>query len=280
MSQGSGSLRLTGVPLVLAGLGLLIASAACSSPARRFSQYAASLGMRAEVVDGAEFQHVVFQRARELSRTLHVYLDGDGTPWRVAWPAADPTPRDPLLLRLMALDPAPSVYLGRPCYHGLAATPPCGSALWTGERYSRSVVSSMAAALRNIVREGQFDRVAWFGYSGGGALAVLLAPEFPETSDLVTIAANLDIDAWADLHGYSRLSGSLNPAMQPPLPPGIRQRHYVGGEDRVVPRHVTLRGSIDPTTVIVIPSYDHVCCWTAIWPAILAEVDAPGLPGR
>lgn len=188
-------------PLTIVGLSLLLAATAYSSPAGRFSQNAAALGMHAGVVPGTAFQHVVFEQARRPSRTLHVYLDGDGTPW-VAWrPATDPTPRNPLLLRLMALDPNPSVYLGRPCYHGLSETPPCSSALWTGERYSETVVSSMAAALRRVLQAGGFDRLIWVGYSGGGAIAVLLAPRFTETTDLITIAANLDIDAWADLHG-------------------------------------------------------------------------------
>ena len=267
-------------PLALAGLSLLLAATACSSPAGRFSENAAVLGMRARVVSGAAFHHVVFEHAGRASRTLHVYLDGDGTPWRAWRPATDPTPRNPLLLRLMALDPNPSIYLGRPCYHGLSETPSCSSALWTGARYSEAVVSSMAAALRRVLQAGGFDRLAWFGYSGGGAMAVLLAPRFTETTDLITIAANLDIDAWTDLHGYSRLAGSLNPAQQPPLPARIRQRHYVGGQDRVVPKHVVARGPIDPNTLVVIPSYDHTCCWETTWPAVLAEVDQANASGR
>jgi hypothetical protein len=232
--------------------------------------------MRAAVVSGTTFQHVVFEQARRPSRALHVYIDGDGTPWAGWRPAMDPTPRNPLLLRLMALDPHPSVYLGRPCYHGLSQSPPCSSVLWTSERYSEAVVSSMAAALRGVLRAGGFERLAWFGYSGGGAIAVLLAPRFAETTDLVTFAANLDIDAWADRHGYSRLVGSLNPARQAPLPARIRQRHYAGGKDRVVPKDIVVRGPIDRDTVVVIPSYDHTCCWETLWPAVLAEVDQAG----
>lgn len=236
--------------------------------------------MRGQVVPGAAFQHVVFSQTHQRSRTLHVYIDGDGTPW-LAWrPAGDPTPRNPLLLRLMALDPSPSVYLGRPCYHGLSHTAPCSDALWTRERYSEAVVSSMGAALRRVVQAGGFDRLAWFGYSGGGALAVLLAPRFTETTDLITVAANLDIDAWADLHGYARLVGSLNPARQPPVPAWIRQRHYVGGKDRVVPKEVVTRGPIDPHTLTVIPSYDHTCCWETLWPAVLADVDQAKTSGH
>lgn len=173
----------------------------------------------------------------------------------------------------MASDPSPSVYLGRPCYHGLADSPPCSSVVWTSERYSEAVVSSMAAALRRVLDGSTFERVVWLGYSGGGALAMLLAPRFSETTDIVTVAANLDIDAWADLHGYTRLVGSLNPAHQPPLPPGIRQRHYVGARDHIVPKQVVARGSIDAATVVTIPSYDHTCCWPTLWPTLLATLE-------
>jgi len=237
--------------------------------------------MHAESVRGTMFQHVVFTRAGRPSRTLHVYLDGDGTPWRVWGPATDPTPRNPLVLRLMALDPDPSLYLGRPCYLGLAETPPCSAALWTAERYSEAVVASMAAALDRFLMGSDVDRLVWFGYSGGGTLATLLAPRFDRSTDLITIAANLDIDAWTDLHGYSRLIGSLNPSRQAPLPARIRQRHYVGAKDRVVPEEVVARGSIDPGTVIVVPAYDHTCCWEAFWPALLADLGSlPPAPAQ
>jgi pimeloyl-ACP methyl ester carboxylesterase len=138
----------------------------------------------------------------------------------------------------------------------------------------------MAAALRRILATNEFDRLVWIGYSGGGTLATLLAPRFDATTDLITIAANLDIDAWADLHAYSRLAGSLNPTRQPSLPARIRQRHYVGGKDGVVPKEVVARGLVDPDTLIVIPSYDHTCCWDAIWPALLAEVERASTSGR
>jgi hypothetical protein len=258
--------------------GLLLA--ACSSAPKELSLYALSLGMGREIVAGTVFQHVLFIRAGRPPRTLHVYLDGDGTPWQAWGPATDPTPRNPLVLRLMALDTAPSVYLGRPCYLGLADTPPCSSVLWTAERYSEAVVSSMEAALWRFMVGTKFDRLVWVGYSGGGTLAVLLAPRFEATTDLITIGANLDIDAWTDLHGYSRLAGSLNPSRRPPLPAWIRQHHYVGGKDRVVPERVVARGSIDPGTVIVIPSYDHTCCWEAIWPTLLADVERANGSGR
>ncbi|CAL1241117.1 protein of unknown function [Candidatus Methylocalor cossyra] len=43
--------------------------------------------------------------------TLHVYLEGDGRPWQTRWHIAeDPTPREPVMLRLMARDHQAALY--------------------------------------------------------------------------------------------------------------------------------------------------------------------------
>ena len=133
--------------MACARVALLVALLACgcASPAARLSSRAADLGFTRAIVAGAGFDHVVF-RARahvggtsipDAPRVLHVYLDGDGSPWTGREPTDDPTPRNPLVLRLMALDAAPRIYLGRPCYHGLANAPRCTPALWTTRRYAR-----------------------------------------------------------------------------------------------------------------------------------------------
>jgi hypothetical protein len=256
---------------VAAALALPLTVAGCAAPARRLAEEASARGFGSAIVAGAGFRHVVFSRPTAASSTLHVYLDGDGTPWRLGQPTPDPTPRDPLVLDLMALDPGPSLYLGRPCYHGLAAEPPCESRLWTGARYSEEVVASLAAALRRLLETRGATRLVLFGHSGGGVLAMLLAPRLPETVGVVTVAANLDTDAWADLHGYPRLDASLKPASQPALGAGIRQRHYAGDKDRIVPPAIVARGPIAPGSLRIIPGYDHRCCWRDLWPRILAD---------
>jgi len=246
----------------------------CAGPAKRFADRASALGFDASWVEGDGFAHVVFRPATPRpngGRVLHVYLDGDGTPWEYGRPAADPTPRDPLVLRLMSLDRAPSVYLGRPCYHGLAAAPRCAPALWTDARYSEVVVGSLAAAALRLLSMTGRSEIVWLGYSGGGTLAMLLAERLPETTGVITVAANLDVEGWADLHGRSRLAGSLSPARRPPLPSRIRQRHYAGGRDQVVPPSIIAGGGILPETLTVIPEYDHVCCWVELWPRVLDE---------
>jgi len=145
------------------------------------------------------------------------------------------------------------------------------------ERYSGAVVTSMAAALREILAQGPYRRVAWFGHSGGGSLAVLLAARVPETAAVITAAANLDTDAWAESRGARRLIGSLNPARQPALSAGVVQRHYAGGRDEIVPPEVTRKGLGPGVPLTVVPDYDHRCCWEKMWPGMLAELAKQGI---
>lgn len=251
---------------------------ACATPAARFAETAGAMGFERQVVIGAGFRHVLFWNNRgRAGATLHVYIDGDGTPDIGGYPAADPTSRNPLMLRLLALDPGPAVLLGRPCYEGLADDPGCRPAVWMDERYSEAVVASMAAALREILAQGSYRHVGLFGHSGGGTLAVLLAARVPETAAVVTAAANLDIDAWAESRGARPFIGSLNPARQPPLSATVIQRHYAGGRDEVVPAAVTRKGLAPGVPLTVIPDYDHRCCWEKLWPDLLADLAKQGL---
>jgi hypothetical protein len=252
--------------------GALLCLTACRSPATRFADEAAALGLRAEIVEGSAFRHVVLRRPRPAGARLNVYLDHDGTPWLGQTPAADPTPRDTLTLRLLALDTAPALYLGRPCYLGLRTDPECAPEFWTSARYSERVVASMAAALGRVVTSGGISQVAFFGYSGGGTLALLLAARTPQTVAVVTVAANLDVDAWADHHGWPRLTGSLNPA-RVAHPGGILRWHYAGARDTVVPAELIRRAAPAGDRVVIIAGYDHVCCWAELWPSVLEDVD-------
>lgn len=274
MSRGRGVAVLVGILGLLVGVG-----AGCRSAAERFLDLAASRGLRSETVDGLGFRHLVLSSGQGTGSTLHVYLDGDGTPWLGGHPSADPTPRDPLVLDLLDLDPGPALYLGRPCYHGLGGES-CAPSLWTSARYSDPVVRSMAVAARHLLETHGAARIVWIGYSGGGALAVLLAARVPETVGLVTVAANLDTDAWAASQRASPLTASLNPARQPPLPATIFQRHYAGGRDETVPPEVARRGLDGGTSLVVVPDYDHRCCWVALWPTVLATLGRPTSSGR
>ena len=248
---------------------------ACASPSQRMDERAADLGYSRVVVRGEGFDHVAYfkQGIAPANSILHVYLDGDGTPWlRKHVPATDPTPHNPMMLDLMSLDPSTSVYLGRPCYQGLNQDKACIPEVWTDGRYSDAVVASMAAALDRL--SADYSAFVLLGYSGGGTLAMLMAERLPKTETVITVAGNLDTARWAEFHKQQPLSGSLNPATRPSLPSRIRQMHFAGADDDNVPPAL-IHDSIalqQGARFKVFPKQDHSCCWREVWPEILGEL--------
>ena len=269
----------------------------CATPTGNLNRLAAAQGFVRSTIDAGGFSLLTYQKPSSASPavtgsvpvvddTLHVYLEGDGSPWRHrSIIMADPTPRHPLMLRLMGMEAQPAAYLGRPCYNGTSAEPPCENSLWTSGRYSKAVIDSMASALQVLARRFDARRIWLIGHSGGGALAMLLAEEVPAVTRVVTVAANLDTDAWTLHHGYTPLYGSLNPAARPSLRTDVWQWHLVGGLDRVVPaqlvRPFIMRQS--QASAFEIDRFSHGCCWEQIWPEVLealAKDDPDLIPAR
>ncbi|MGA0838260.1 MAG: alpha/beta fold hydrolase [Pseudomonadales bacterium] len=214
----------------------------------------------------------------EPSPRLHIYLDGDGrpfvTPRRIA---RDPTPQAPLVLDLMVSDPQPAIYLGRPCYHGLQTG--CDARDWTIARYGPRVVDALALAVRRTAARHQAREVVLIGYSGGGVLAVLVADRVPEVSAVLTVAANLDTDAWTNAHGFSALEGSLNPAELKRVSPAPAL-HLSGAEDQNVPPELIerYRAAAPDAVFATVAGFGHVCCWARDWAHWLARLDAITFP--
>jgi pimeloyl-ACP methyl ester carboxylesterase len=234
-------------------------------------------GFAERVVEGAPFHHRIFSKGHPGGGVLHVYIEGDGRGWLTRHTVSrDPTPLKPLMLELMALDPQPSAYLGRPCYFGLASSAGCDARLWTSHRYSAEVVGSLERVIEVLLAEGDYSAVVLFGHSGGGTLATLLASRLPQTRALVTIGANLDVGAWADLHGYTPLTGSLDPAREREFPTGIFQVHWAGSRDTEIPPSLllALRPYLGDDGVRIRDGFDHDCCWNEIWPRQLTEIDS------
>jgi len=224
------------------------------------------LATQMTTVAGDGFRHRVLVQPAADREELHVYIEGDGTPWiRGTVVAADPTPKNPLALRLMKRDPAFSAYVGRPCYFGVQDAA-CTPELWTSRRYSPEVVTSMRAVIRELLDRHGAKRLVLIGHSGGGTLAVLLAPAFDETIGVITVGANLDVAAWAAFHGYT----PLDPVELAPLPSRIRQLHLAGGRDRNVPPRLAKEAAERLGSRLVVTSrFDHDCCWERRWPGIL-----------
>ena len=261
--------------LARAGSGLLLCLmvlllVACAGPsAQKIAQQARFVP---QVVMGEPFLHQLYLNQSEGNDVLHIYIEGDGRPWRTRQSVSlDPTPRTPLMLQLMVLDSTPSLYLGRPCYFSLG-DPSCSAQWWTHWRYSDAVIASMDLVIDRFASD--YQGLVLVGHSGGGTLAMLLAERREDVRVVVTLAGNLDIEAWAAHHEYSQLTGSLNPLLEPPLDPGVRQLHLIGEADTIIPPPMLARAvAIQPSAELrIIPDIDHACCWWEIWPSLLVEL--------
>ena len=208
--------------------------------------------------------------------TLTVYIESDGAPWRVPdEPPFDPTPHKPMVLQMAASDPGGAVaYLGRPCQYLTAnALAHCDPALWMLGRFSEDAVAATNASLNALKKRAQASSVNIVGYSGGGAIAALLAARRDDVNCLVTVAAPLDSDAWTAAIGVSRLSYSINPADHAGKLGPLRQTHFRGRKDTLVPPATTRRflTKVPGARVIDKDDYDHQCCWKEDWAELRAQ---------
>lgn len=258
--------------VIAAFLGALLMNA-CAPLKPSPGELAAQLGLTPLTLPGAPFQHRAWFKSGTGNR-LHVYLEGDGrTQLADGRIPADPGPEGALVLDLLARDEAPALLLGRPCHHGLATSAECDARVWTRRRYSRQVVQSLAAALGSFRAQHADAGVVLIGHSGGGTLAMLLAPDVPGVCAVVTLAGNLDVGAWTALHGYSPLDG-LDPARAAPLPASIAQHHWAGAKDREVPAALSA-GAVarqPGAHLIVLDGIGHARGWAAVWKDLLREV--------
>jgi hypothetical protein len=200
---------------------------------------------------------------------VHVYIEGDGNTYLTpTLPSADPTPRTPLSLQLMAQDPAQALWLARPCQFLTADH--CQPPLWTLARYGTDTIDSLRDALTRTLPEN--TQVILIGHSGGGTLALLLASRLPGVQGVVTVAGNLDVARWTRHHGYTPLVHSLDPAREPPLAADIAVVHWVGGQDRNIPAAWAMESPATPHRHVLLSDDDgHVCCWADRWPERLKE---------
>lgn len=228
----------------------------------------------------AQFRHLLISRTpANPGGQLHVYIEGDGIPFyhRIQI-AKDPSPSYPMMLAMMLQDPNPSLYLGRPCYfvrsYPAVTDPKCNYHYWTDARYSEEIVASMVSALRQQLASLHPPGVTLIGHSGGGTVALLMAARMPEATQLVTLAANMDTQAWTHYHHYSPMKRSLNPAEVIACRQPILQLHFAGGRDDNIPP--TLGQAFLARLGLsyrIIPDNDHNCCWQRQWPQLLEEIN-------
>ncbi len=275
---------------VWAALALLAGLSACGGgffvPRQHKAEYlSARAGWETLTVAAPPFTVAASVSPRHAAGSpLVVYLEGDGLaflgPHTVS---ADPTPDDPVALRMALAHPSgPVAYLARPCQYGMAG--PCRPAYWTSHRYAPEVVAGLNVAIDGLKRRVGAERVILVGYSGGGAVAVLAAAKRGDVAGIVTVAGNIDLAVWTARERLTPLSGSLDPADAAADLAAIPQVHFVGGRDDVVSAEVGrsyLRrsGGSGSVRLVVMEDFGHVCCWADDWSRLAGDPALSVIPG-
>ncbi|AXA24355.1 alpha/beta hydrolase [Pseudomonas putida] len=256
---------------VLAVVGALVL-AACQSPREALEHRAAEYGREVQVLALESFPLLVVAPAQmPTANVLRVYLEGDGHAWVTpSQPSLDPTPRQSLVVDLAMQDPTPSLYMARPCQ--FVSVPGCTPALWTSRRFSPEVLDSLGQALDRLKARYGNQGFELVGYSGGGALALLLAGRREDVWQVQTLAGNLSPAEWARMLELTPLEGSLEPLQYRERLARIPQRHLLGAEDRQVPADVAAfyarqLGEARCLELVSLPGVTHERGWQQAWPS-------------
>ncbi|MBO6783781.1 MAG: alpha/beta hydrolase [Alphaproteobacteria bacterium] len=209
--------------------------------------------------------------------TVSIYIEGDGLAFlSESVVSRDPTPRDPVSLRLAARDPSPNVaYLARPCqYVDAPSRANCQYTYWTKARFAPEVVRETNLAVDAIKKNAGAQSVRLYGYSGGGVLAALVAGVRSDVTSLVTFGAPLDHVTWTRVKRFTPLSESMTPMTDVRDLARIPQVHYLGEDDDVVPPIAVtsfveaVRAAGGNARFVEVPDVGHRCCWQQRWPAL------------
>ena len=232
-------------------------------------------------LDGGPFVLVAFVPPKlQQAEVLTIYIEGDGLAWiNASTPSSNPTPLNPLALKLALRDPSgTAVYLARPCqFVSKEDKRGCQRQYWTEQRFAPEVIAASLSAIEQLKQRFGAQRVVLVGYSGGGAVASLVAAQRQDVDRLITVAGNLDHRTWTLEQRLSPLEGSLNAADFWMQLQAVPQTHFVGGSDSVIGVSVAqayadrfVPGA--PLSIKVMPTFDHHCCWVEQWPTLLESI--------
>jgi hypothetical protein len=124
-------------------------------------------------------------------------------------------------------------------------------------------------------KKARASKLEIIGYSGGGAVEVLVAVCRSDVSGIHTVAGNLDHQAWIRHHNVDPLRGSLNAADKARKIAHIPQIHYIGSKDENIGPFVaeSFRSKAERDACINIKMVlgpDHSKGWERVWPDLIA----------
>jgi len=237
---------------------------------------ASHAGFTKEYIKAGQFTLMTYQKFNRHSGSISIYIEGDGQAWETRHKLSnDPTPLNPVALRLAAVDPAENIaYMARPGQYPLEGSSWCDSKYWSGSRFAPELINAFNMAIDILKKKSQARYVGLVGYSGGGAIAVLVAARRHDVITLRTVAGNLDPKVFCNYHHVSQLEGSMDPMDVARKVARIPQRHFIGSKDLVVPfaeieSFVSMEGDKTNTRITMVDGVSHNDGWCRHWRKLL-----------
>lgn len=236
---------------------------------------AAQNNFQMHFVKGKDFVLTTYQRINDRNLPFVFYVEGDGhISEKYAVASDNPTPVNPMLLKLATIDKRPNVvYIARPCqYTPVEMNPKCKSnQYWVEKRIGQEAVDSINDVINTINNGQKFSLV---GFSGGGGITVLIAKQNNNVKDIISIGGNLDTREFDEYHnGRGYLTKSLNPINYAKQVSNIPQLHLSGQNDKTVPSFIAENYVKASTSNCVkhqvIPDATHGKGWDKVWSSIL-----------
>ncbi len=228
----------------LAGLVSVVALGGCIATtfpymrAETAQRIAAPAWMIKRDIVAAPYQLRAYERIHERGGVANIYIEGEGSEFTspLEW-KDNPTPKNPVALHLASKDRAENViYLARPCqYNETISKTACDQRSWKEDRFSPEVIESFNIALDDIINRYDIKAVNLIGYSGGAAIATLLAAKRKDVLSIRTVSGILDHKMQRSILEMEELENSLNPVDVAPQLKRTPQYHFIGGQDRFVP---------------------------------------------
>lgn len=233
---------------------------------------AAENGFYASQYKTALFDIFTAQKISSSPNNIHIYLEGDGNSWQSRYKLSDnPTPNNPVGFKLALQDKHQDIiYLARPCqYVNLKSQKSCKPKYWSSHRYSEAVIDSYQEILDQLKQQYTHAQFKLIGFSGGGTIAVLLGSKRKDISEIITIAAALNNAELSKIHQTTPLTGSLEPYSIAKQIRTIKQVHFVGEKDNIVPpriaqQFVKQQGENNDSHVVVVKNSNHHNIWKSI----------------
>jgi hypothetical protein len=251
----------------------------CSSKINKAINIADSAELTSTVIKTSTFKIQAFYRIKKTGSPLNIYIEGDGRAWlNRNNPSANPTPNNPIALRLASIDKNKNViYLARPCqYVDLSNEEHCDVPYWTQKRFARPVIIAINEAINILSTRAKSKDIHLIGYSGGGAIVAMIAAIRKDIASIRTVAGYMDHVSLNRNTNVSQLTGSLDPMKAAPRLKSVPQIHYSGRKDKRVPGWVLLnfKKAVGNGNCVKLKKVNasHETGWEDIWERVWAKI--------